>query len=142
MVYPLLPAFVTGVLGAGAVALGTLDGAAEFAAAFVKFGSGRLSDRSARRGPLIVLGYLVAVVVRPVIAVTTAAWQGIGLRGVDRLGKGLRTPPRGALIADAPPAELRGRALGPQRGPGPAGGGPGAIPPRGLLSPGGGGGGR
>jgi len=116
MVYPLLPAFVTGVLGAGAVALGTLDGAAEFAAAFVKFGSGRLSDRSTRRGPLIVLGYVIAVVVRPVIAVTAAAWQVIGLRVVDRVGKGIRTPPRDALIADVTPLELRGRAFGLQRG--------------------------
>jgi MFS family permease len=116
MVYPLLPAFVTGVLGAGAVALGTLDGAAEFAAAFVKFASGRASDRSTRRGPLIILGYLIAVVVRPVIAVTAAAWQVIGLRVVDRVGKGMRTPPRDALIADVTPLELRGRAFGLQRG--------------------------
>src|SRR2546428_268163 len=116
MVYPLLPAFVTGVLGAGAVALGTLDGAAEFAAAFVKFGSGRLSDRSTRRGPLIVVGYVIGVVVRPVIAVTAAAWQVIGLRVVDRVGKGIRTPPRDALIADVTPLELRGRAFGLQRG--------------------------
>ncbi len=116
MVYPLLPAFVTGVLGAGAVALGTLDGAAEFAAAFVKFGSGRLSDRSQKRGPLIVLGYLIAVVVRPIIAVTAAAWQVIGLRVVDRIGKGIRTPPRDALIADVTPPLLRGRAFGLQRG--------------------------
>src|SRR3989442_1125665 len=123
MVYPLLPAFVTGVLGAGAVALGTLDGAAEFAAAFVKFGSGRLSDRSTRRGPLIVLGYVIAVVVRPVIAVTAAAWQVIGLRVVDRVGKGIRTPPRDALIADVTPPELRGRAFGLQRGMAHAGAG-------------------
>src|SRR5256712_10667123 len=127
MVYPLLPAFVTGVLGAGAVALGTSDGAAEFAAAFVKVGSGRLSDRSARRGPLIVLGYLVAVVVRPVIAVTAAAWQVIGLRVVDRIGKGIRTPPRDALIADVTPLELEGRAVGLQRGMGHAGAGRGPL---------------
>src|SRR6266581_4230396 len=116
MIYPLLPAFVTGVLGGGAQALGALDGAAEFAAAFVKLGAGRLADRVPLRGPLIVLGYLVAVVVRPVIAVTGAAWQVIGLRVVDRLGKGLRTPARDALIADATPADLRGRAFGLQRG--------------------------
>src|SRR5438874_1510162 len=67
MIYPLLPAFVTGVLGGGAEALGALDGAAEFAASFVKFGAGRLADRPARRGPLIVLGYAIAVVVRPLI---------------------------------------------------------------------------
>jgi MFS family permease len=116
MIYPLLPAFVTGVLGGGAVALGALDGAADAAAAFVKLVSGRLADRAARRGPLIVIGYFVAVVVRPVIAVTAAAWQVIGLRVVDRLGKGLRTPPRDALIADVTPAPLRGRAFGLQRG--------------------------
>jgi MFS family permease len=116
MIYPLLPAFVTGVLGGGPQALGALDGAAEFAAAFVKLGAGRLADRPRLRGPMIVLGYLIAVVVRPVIAVTGAAWQVIGLRVVDRLGKGLRTPPRDALIADVTPAELRGRAFGLQRG--------------------------
>src|SRR5213595_1309935 len=116
MIYPLLPAFVTGVLGGGPQALGALDGAAEFAAAVVKLGAGRLADRPSRRGPLIVLGYLIAVVVRPVIAVTGAAWQVIGLRVVDRLGKGLRTPPRDALIADVTPVALRGRAFGLQRG--------------------------
>src|SRR2546425_3738430 len=116
MIYPLLPAFITGVLGGGAQALGALDGAAEFAAAFVKLGAGRLADRARLRGPMIVLGYFIAVVVRPVIAVTGAAWQVIGLRVVDRLGKGLRTPPRDAVIADVTPAELRGRAFGLQRG--------------------------
>ena len=116
MIYPLLPAFVTGVLGAGAGALGALDGAAEFASAIVKYVSGRLADRPGRRGRLVVLGYAAAVLVRPVIAFTLAAWQVIGLRVVDRLGKGLRTPPRDALIADATPAALRGRAFGLQRG--------------------------
>ena len=116
MVYPLLPAFITGVLGGGALALGTLDGAADAAAALVKLVSGRLADRAERRGPLIVIGYFVAVVVRPIIALTAAAWQVIGLRVVDRLGKGLRTPPRDALIADVTPAPLVGRAFGLQRG--------------------------
>src|SRR5436190_4375679 len=116
MIYPLLPAFVTGVLGAGPQALGALDGVAEFAASVVKFGAGRLADRTARRGPLIVLGYTIAVLVRPIIAVTGAAWQVIGLRVVDRIGKGIRTPPRDALMADVTPAALRGRAFGLQRG--------------------------
>src|SRR5438045_5035163 len=116
MVYPLLPAFVTGVLGGGAAALGVLDGAADAAAALIKLVSGRLADRTTRRGPLIVIGYLVAAAVRPVIAVTALAWQVIGLRVIDRLGKGLRTPPRDALIADATPADLVGRAFGLQRG--------------------------
>src|SRR5207245_8270299 len=72
--------------------------------------------RAGWRGPLIVLGYFIAVVVRPVIAVTGAAGQVVGRRVVDRLGKGLRTPPRDAVIADVTPAELRGRAFGLQRG--------------------------
>ena len=116
MVYPLLPAFVTGVLGGGAVALGALDGAADAAAALVKLVAGRLADRPSRRGPLIVIGYFVAAAVRPIIAITAAAWQVIGLRVVDRLGKGLRTPPRDALIADVTPEAIRGRAFGLQRG--------------------------
>jgi len=116
MVYPLLPAFVTGVLGAGPQALGALDGAAEFTAALVKLGAGRLADRPALRGPLVVGGYITAVVARPVIAFAGAASQVIGLRVVDRIGKGLRTPPRDALIADVTPLGLRGRAFGLQRG--------------------------
>ena len=116
MVYPLLPAFVTGVLGGGALALGALDGAADAAAALVKLLAGRLADRPERRGPLIVGGYFLAALVRPVIAITAATWQVIGLRVVDRLGKGLRTPPRDALIADVTPAPLVGRAFGLQRG--------------------------
>src|SRR5437773_1790164 len=138
MIYPLLPAFVTGVLGAGPQALGALDGAAEFAAAFVKLGAGRLADRVPWRGPMIVLGYFIAVVVRPVIAITGAAWQVIGLRVVDRLGKGLRTPPRDALIADVTPAELRGRAFGLQRGMDHAGAVLGPILAWWLLAPRGG----
>ncbi|HKA58810.1 MAG TPA: MFS transporter [Gemmatimonadales bacterium] len=116
MVYPLLPAFVTGVLGGGAVVLGALDGAADAAAAVVKLVAGKLADRPSRRGPLIVGGYFLAAAVRPIIAITAAAWQVIGLRIVDRLGKGLRTPPRDALIADVTPAPLVGRAFGLQRG--------------------------
>jgi MFS family permease len=116
MVYPLLPAFVMGVLGGGAAALGALDGAADAAAALIKLVSGRLADRPARRGPLIVAGYFLAAAVRPIIAVTAAAWQVIALRVVDRFGKGMRTPARDALIADVTPAPLIGRAFGLQRG--------------------------
>jgi len=116
MIYPLLPTLVVGVLGGGAAALGFLDGAAEFTAAFVKLGAGRLADEPRRRGALVIWGYAIAVLVRPVIAFASAAWQVIGLRVADRIGKGVRTPPRDALIADVTPPELRGRAFGLQRG--------------------------
>lgn len=136
MIYPLLPAFVTGVLGAGAGTLGALDGAAEFAAAFVKLAAGRLADRRPLRGRMIVIGYFTAVVVRPVIALTGAAWQVIGLRVVDRIGKGIRTPPRDAFIADVTPPEIRGRAFGLQRGMDHAGAVLGPLVAWGLLASG------
>src|SRR5437016_2561132 len=138
MIYPLIPAFVTSVLGGGPVALGALDGFADLTAAGLKFASGRLADRPGRRGLLIVLGYFLAVVVRPFIAFTAAAWQVIGLRVVDRVGKGIRSAPRDALIADVTPAELRGRAFGLQRGLDHAGAVLGPLTAWWLLAPGGG----
>jgi MFS family permease len=116
MIYPLLPAFVTGVLGGGAVSLGTLDGAADLTSALVKYGAGRLADVPRRRGMLVIIGYAVAVLVRPVISLAGAAWEVIGLRVTDRVGKGIRSPARDAMIADVTPGELHGRAFGLQRG--------------------------
>jgi MFS family permease len=112
MVYPLLPALVTGPLGGGALVLGLLDGAAELASAALKVMSGRLADRPGWRGPLILVGYATAVLVRPLIAVANATWQVVGFRVIDRVGKGLRTPARDAWIAAITPPELRGRAFG------------------------------
>lgn len=116
MIYPLLPAFVTGVLGGGAVSLGALDGAADLTSALVKYGAGRLADVPRRRGMLVIIGYAVAVLVRPVISLAGAAWEVIGLRVTDRVGKGIRSPARDAMIADVTPPELHGRAFGLQRG--------------------------
>ena len=116
MVYPLLPAFVTGALGGGPVALGALDGAADLTAALLKWVSGALADRPGWRRPLILIGYLTAVLIRPLISVAGAASQVIGFRVIDRIGKGLRTPPRDALIADVTPPAARGRAFGFHRG--------------------------
>jgi MFS family permease len=116
MVYPLLPAFVTGPLGGGAALLGLLDGAADLTSSVLKVVSGRLADRPRWRGPLILVGYATAVLVRPLIAVSSAAWQVVGFRVIDRVGKGIRTPPRDALIAAVTPPAQRGRAFGFHRG--------------------------
>ncbi len=112
MVYPLLPAFITGTLGGGAIALGLLDGAADLTSAMLKVVSGRLADRPGWRKPLILLGYATAVLIRPIIAVASSAWQVVGFRVIDRVGKGVRTPPRDALIAGITSPETRGRAFG------------------------------
>jgi MFS family permease len=116
MVYPLLPAFVTGPLGGTATVLGALDGAADLTAAATKWVSGRLADRRGWQGPLILAGYLTAVLIRPLISLAGAAWQVVGFRVIDRLGKGIRTPPRDALIAEVTPPLQQGRAFGFHRG--------------------------
>lgn len=116
MVYPVLPAFITGPLGGSAVALGLLDGAAELVSAAVKWVSGRLADRPGWAKPLILLGYGVAMLIRPLISVAAAAWQVIGFRVIDRVGKGLRSPARDAMIVSLTPEPLRGRAFGFHRG--------------------------
>ena len=115
MVYPLLPAFLTGTLGAGPVALGALDGAADLASSALRWWSGPLADRPRWRLPLVWAGYAIATVLRPVMAVTSAAWQVIGVRVLDRVGKGVRSPGRDALIADATPRSIHGRAFGLHR---------------------------
>jgi len=116
MIYPLLPAFVTTALGGGALALGVLDGVAETVAAGFKLVSGYLADRPRLRGPLVVAGYAIAALIRPLIAAAGAAWQVIGLRGADRVGKGIRTAPRDTMIAEVAAPEIRGRAFGLHRG--------------------------
>ncbi len=115
MVYPLLPALVTTKLGGGAVVLGALDGIADAVAAATKLLAGRLSDTVRWRGPLVVLGYAVAAVARPLMAFSNVAAQVIALRAADRMGKGARNPPRDAVIADASSHSMRGRAFGYHR---------------------------
>ena len=112
MVYPLLPNFIVRTLGGGPAILGVLDGAAELTGAAIKWVSGRLADRPGLRGPLILGGYATAVFVRPLSSIASAAGQVVGFRVLDRIGKGLRTAPRDAMIADATPPYMRGRAFG------------------------------
>jgi len=115
MIYPLLPAFVTRTLGGGALALGVLDGLADSVAAGFKLLSGYLADRPRLRGPLVVSGYAAAAVIRPLIAMAGAAWHVVLLRAADRVGKGIRTSPRDAMIAEVTAPEIRGRAFGVHR---------------------------
>jgi MFS family permease len=110
--HALLPAFLTVTLALPVVAMGAIDGIAEATASFAKLASGRLSDRSRRRKPLILLGYGLAALSKPLFPLATTAWPVLGARFADRIGKGIRGSPRDAMIADETPPELRGRAYG------------------------------
>lgn len=108
MVLPLLPIFLTGTLGATAAALGWIEGAADTTAALLKLYSGRLSDRWGRSRPLVVGGYAFSNLVRPLIALASGAATVMAVRVADRVGKGVRTSPRDALLAVAAPEARRG----------------------------------
>lgn len=112
MIYPLLPVFLSTVLGAGPLAIGAIEGAAESIAALLKLASGWWSDRLPRRKPLVIAGYGIASVVRPLIGLVQSVGQVLAIRLADRAGKGIRGAPRDALIADAVDASQRGRAFG------------------------------
>lgn len=112
LVHSLLPVFLTSVLGAGMVTIGVIEGAAEAAAAITKVFSGALSDYLGRRKFLVVLGYGLAAVTKPVFPLATSAGWVFLARFVDRIGKGIRGAPRDALVADITPARLRGAAYG------------------------------
>jgi MFS family permease len=112
MIYPLLPVFLTSVLGAGPAALGTIEGIAESTASFFKLYSGYISDKVKKRKGWIVAGYSLSNVIRPLIAFTTSWLHVLMLRFSDRVGKGLRTSPRDAIIADSTLVEFRGKAYG------------------------------
>ena len=112
MIYPLLPVFLSSVLGAGPLAIGAIEGAAESVAALLKLASGWWSDRLPRRKPLVVAGYGIASLVRPLIGLAQGVGQVLAIRLADRVGKGIRGAPRDALIADAVDPSQRGRAYG------------------------------
>jgi MFS family permease len=112
MIYPLLPLFLTRVLGAGAMSLGVIEGAAEAANSALKIVSGRLADRWGAPKPLVVAGYAISSAVRPFIGAASTWVQVLGLRFVDRLGKGIRGAPRDAMLAAFADASNRGRVFG------------------------------
>ncbi|MFQ5888618.1 MAG: MFS transporter [Gemmatimonadota bacterium] len=115
MIYPLLPLFLVGTLGAGPAFLGLVEGVAESASSLVKLAGGWLSDRLRRRKLLVGWGYAVAGAARPLMALAAAPWHVLTIRFSDRVGKGVRTAPRDALLADSVEAERRGLAFGVHR---------------------------
>jgi MFS family permease len=133
MIYPLLPAFLTGTLRAGPAFLGVVEGLAETVAAFVKLGAGRLSDRLSRRKPLVVAGYSLSSLVRPLVALAAAPAHVLIVRLLDRVGKGVRGAPRDALLTEVTAAAERGRAFGFQRAMDHAGAALGPILASGVL---------
>lgn len=114
MIYPLVPIYVA-ALGSGAVILGVIEGLAETTAALLKLVSGVVSDRLGKRKALVLIGYALSSLVRPLTGVVTAAWQIVIIRMFDRVGKGIRTAPRDALIASAADETIRGKSYGLHR---------------------------
>ena len=112
MIYPLLPVFLASVLGANASFIGAIEGVAETTASLLKLVSGWWSDKVGSRKILVVIGYGIATIVRPFTAATHTARQVLAIRLTDRIGKGIRTSPRDALLADSAPPQARGRAFG------------------------------
>jgi len=111
MSYPLLPAFLA-TMGAAGIWLGWVEGVAESVGALVKYAAGATSDRRPARKPFVVFGYTLSTFVRPLLALATAPWQVVALRTSDRVGKGLRSAPRDALLAASAAPEARALAFG------------------------------
>jgi MFS family permease len=112
LIHSLLPVFLTSVIGASTLTLGLVEGVAESTALISKVFAGVVSDRFPRRKPLVVFGYGLAALTKPLFPLATSAWWVLGARLFDRIGKGIRGSPRDALVADLTPAEVRGAAYG------------------------------
>ncbi len=112
MIHSLLPLFLTTTLGASVAFVGLIDGVAESTAAISKIFSGYVSDRMGRRKPLILLGYGLGALSKPLFAIAAGPLAVLAARFADRIGKGLRGAPRDALIADVTPLGIRGKAFG------------------------------
>ena len=115
-IYPLLPFFLTQVLSAGAITLGIVEGAAEAANSVLKIVSGRAADRSRAKRPLVLAGYAVSSAVRPLIGLATTWTQVFTVRVLDRVGKGVRSAPRDAMLASWADPSTRGKVYGFHRG--------------------------
>src|SRR3989304_2969021 len=112
MIYPLMPLFLTNILGVNKTIVGLIEGIAESTASLLKVVSGYISDRMQKRKPLILYGYGLSAFTRPILALA-ATWMGVLIyRFIDRIGKGIRTAPRDAIIAGSTQSDRLGRAFG------------------------------
>jgi MFS family permease len=127
MIFPLLPAFLAARFPAAPVLLGTMEGLADLVASILKYQSGAWADRARRLKPMVLLGYGLSSLTRPLMALVTLPWQPIVIRALDRVGKGVRSSPRDALIAHSVDPSMRGRAFGFHRGMDHAGAAVGAL---------------
>ncbi|RLF58524.1 MAG: MFS transporter, partial [Thermoplasmata archaeon] len=112
MVFPLVPLFLTTVLGAGAYAVGIVEGAAETTASLLKVVSGYWSDRIKKRKPFVLFGYSLSSITKPLFAVAYSWPSVLFIRVVERIGKGVRTAPRDAIVAESCDEHVRGKAYG------------------------------
>ena len=110
-IFPLLPAFLV-TLGASNSFIGVVEGAADLVANVLKYLAGREADQRKRLKPMVLLGYGISTVARPLVAFATVPWHVLVVRMADRVGKGIRTAPRDALIAAVADPAIRGRAFG------------------------------
>jgi MFS family permease len=111
-IYPLLPFFLTQVLGAGAVSLGIVEGAAEAVNSLLKIWSGRAADRRSTKRPLVLAGYSISSLVRPLMAIAQSWPDVFAVRVADRVGKGIRSAPRDAMLASWATPQTRGKVYG------------------------------
>jgi len=112
MVFPLLPAFLIEVLHGTKTSLGLMEGVADSISSLLRLFSGAISDRSGSRKSFVIFGYALAALARPLSGLAGRPWHLFATRTSDRIGKGIRTSPRDALIADSTPPDMRGRAFG------------------------------
>jgi MFS family permease len=111
MIYPLIPVYVS-ALGSGAVMLGIIEGIAESTASLLKLMSGIISDKTGKRKLYVLIGYGISSVIRPLTGIVSSAWQIVVVRMLDRVGKGIRTAPRDALLASSVDPDIRGKSFG------------------------------
>ena len=112
MIYPLVPLFLSNVLGANKSLIGLIEGIAESTASLLKVFSGWFSDKIGRRKGLMAAGYAISTLSRPLVALASGWHQVLGSRFMDRFGKGVRTSPRDAIIAESADKRYLGRAFG------------------------------